>query len=58
MKFLQAQFLEFDVNGSKAILSIQRLFNLTEYREVIVKIHGLLHMQECKFEFDTGYGND
>ena len=37
---------------------MQRLFNLTEYREVIVKIHCLLRMHECRCEFDTGYGND
>ena len=35
--FYQLSFLEFDVNVFKAILSIQRFFNLTEYREVIVK---------------------
>ena len=37
LQFLLAQFLEFDVNVFKAILSIQRFFNLTEYREVIGK---------------------
>ena len=31
---------------------------MTEYREVILKIHCLLRMHECRFEFDTGYGND
>ena len=36
MKFL-LRFLEFDVNVFKAILSIQRFFNLTEYREVSLK---------------------
>ena len=56
--FLQLSFLEFDVNVFKAILSIQRFFNLTEYREVIVTIHCSLGMQECRFEFDTGCGND
>ena len=35
--FCQLSFLEFDVNVLKAILSIQSFFNLTEYREVIVK---------------------
>ena len=35
--FYQLSFLEFDVNVFKAILSIHRFFNLTEYREVIVK---------------------
>ena len=35
--FYLLSFLEFDVNVFKAILSIQRFFNLTEYREVIVK---------------------
>ena len=48
-------FLEFDVNVFKSILSIQRFFNLTEYREVILKKnHRSLGMQECRFEFDTG----
>ena len=37
MKFLPAQFSGIDVNVFKAVLDIQRLFNLTEYREVIVK---------------------
>ena len=55
---LQLSFLEFDVIVFKAILSIQRFFNLTEYREVIVTIHFPLGMQECRFEFDTGCGND
>ena len=30
-------FHEFDLNVFKTVLSIQRFFNLTEYREVIVK---------------------
>ena len=48
-------FLEFDVNVFKSILFIQRFFNLTEYREVILKKnHCSLGMQECRFEFDTG----
>ena len=34
-KFLPAQF--FNVNVFRAILSIQRFFNVTEYREVIVE---------------------
>ena len=37
MKFLPAQFSRIDVNVFKAVLDIQRFFNLTEYREVIVK---------------------
>ena len=49
---LQLSFLEFDVIVFKAILSIQRFFNLTEYREVIIKIHFPLGMQECRFEFE------
>ena len=57
--FYQLSFLEFDVNVFKAIRSIQRFFNLTEYREVIVKKnHCSVGMQECRFEFDTGCGND
>ena len=48
--FYQLSFLEFDVNVFKAILSIQSFFNLTEYREVILKkIHSPLGMQECRF---------
>ena len=49
-KFLPAQF--FNVNAFKAILSIQRFFNLTEYREawllreVIVEIICSLRMQD------------
>ena len=35
--FYLLRFLEFDVNVFKAILSIQRIFNLTEYREVSLK---------------------
>jgi len=31
--------------------------DFSKYREVI-KIHCSLHMQECRFEFDTGCGND
>ena len=57
--FCQLSFLEFDVNIFKAILSIQRFFNLTEYREVIIKkIHYSLRTQECGFGFDTGCGNN
>ena len=37
MKFLPAQFSWIDVNVFKAVLYIQRFFNLTDYREVIVK---------------------
>ena len=55
-KFLPAQF--FNVNAFRAILSIQRLFNLTEYREVIVEIICSLRMQESRVEFDTGSNND
>ena len=40
------------------ILSIQGPFNLTEYREVIVKIHYWLPIQNTRFEFDTGSGNN
>ena len=35
--FYQLSFLEFDANVLKAIASIQRFFNLTEYREVFVQ---------------------
>ena len=35
--FYQLSFLEFDANVFEAIVSIQRFFNLTEYREVIVQ---------------------
>ena len=35
--FYLLRFLEFDVNVFKAILSIQRFFNLTEYRAVSSK---------------------
>ena len=35
--FYLLRFLEFDVNVFKAILCIQRFFNLTEYREVSLK---------------------
>ena len=48
----QISFVKFDVNVFKAILSIQRFFNLTEDREVIAKIHCSLGMQECRLEFD------
>ena len=37
MKFLPAQFSLIDVNVFKAVLYIQRFFNLAEYRELIVK---------------------
>ena len=40
------------------ILSIQGPFNLTKYREVIVKIHRWLPIQKTRFEFDTGSGNN
>ena len=40
------------------ILSIQGPFNLTKYREVIVKIHPWLPIQKTRFEFDTGSGNN
>ena len=53
---IPAQF--FNVNVFKAILSIQRFFNLTEYRELIVEIICSLGMQEWRFEFDTGCSND
>ena len=60
--FYQLSFLEFDANVFEAIVSIQRFFNLTEYREVRrsyrTKIHCSLDMHECRFEFDTGCGND
>ena len=53
--FCQLRFLEFDVNVFKTILSIQRIFNLTKYWEVVTKIHckNSLPMQECRFEFYT-----
>ena len=35
--FYQLSFLEFDAKVFKAIASIQRFFNLTEYREVFVQ---------------------
>ena len=40
------------------ILSIQGPFNLTKYREVIVRIHRRLPIQKTRFEFDTGSGNN
>ena len=39
--FCQLKLLKFDVNVFKAILSIQRIFNLTKYWEVVAKIHYL-----------------
>ena len=39
--FCQVKLLKFDVNVFKAILSIQRIFNLTKYWEVVAKIHYL-----------------
>jgi len=53
----QISFVKFDVYAFKAISPIQRFFNLTEDREVIVKIHCSLCMQECRLEFDTGCGS-
>ena len=45
------------MNVFEAILTFERYFHLNEYREVIVKIHCSLSMQECIFEFDTGCVN-
>ena len=39
--FCQLKLLKLDVNVFKAILSIQRIFNLTKYWEVVAKIHYL-----------------
>ena len=56
LKFLPAQLLEFDVIVCKTILSIQKFFNLTEYKEIIEKkIHCPLCMREYRFEFDTDF---
>ena len=46
-KFLPGQFLEFDINVLKVILSIQRFFNLTEYRKVII-INSLAAHYACR----------
>ena len=46
--FYQVSFLEFDVNIFKEILSIQRFFNLTEYREVMVKYSLLITYAEMQ----------
>ena len=36
-----------------------KIFNLTKYREVLVQYtHCSLRMLECRFKFDTSYGND
>ena len=56
--FYRLSFLDFDVNVLEASLSIQGYINLTEYNEVIVKNTCSLRTQECRFEFDTGFGND
>ena len=61
MKCLPAQcVLEFDVSVFEAILSIQKSFNLIEYRELIVKnsLFVMYAVNKCSFEFDTYWGND
>ena len=52
--FYLLRFLEFDVNVFKAILSIQRFFNLTEYREVSLKNHCSLCICERRQIWNTG----
>ena len=62
--FYQLSVLEFDLSVFEAILSIQKSFNLIEYRELIVKNslfgNGLnwYAVNKCSFEFDTYWGND
>ena len=51
---LMIRFLEFYVNVFKAILSIQRFFNLTEYREVSLKNHCSLCICERRQIWNTG----
>ena len=55
MKFLPAQFLEFDESVFKAMsLAISKIFNLTKYREVLVKYSLLItHTGMQILEFDT-----
>ena len=58
--FYQLSVLKFDVSVFEAILSIQKSFNLIEYRERIVKnsLFVMYAVNKCGFEFDTYWGND
>ena len=51
-------FPEFDVNVLEAILTVQRFSIWPETEKFSKNIHCSLHMQECRFEFDTSYRND
>ena len=45
---------EFDVNVFEAVVNHSKIFNLTIYREILIKkIHSSFRMQEYRFEFDT-----
>ena len=58
--FYQLSVLEFDESVFEAILSIQKSFNLMEYRELIVKksLFVMYVVNKCSFEFNTYWGND
>ena len=60
MKFLPAPFSWIWCKCLLRNLIHSKIFNLTKYREVLVKlnIHCSLRIQECPFEFNTSYGND
>ena len=51
-------FPEFDVNVLEAILNVQRFSIWPETEKFSKNIHCSLHMQECRFEFDTSCRND
>lgn len=53
----QLSFLKFDVIVSKQFCPFNDFFNVTQYKEVIVKKnHSSLGMEECRFEFDSSNG--
>lgn len=55
----QLSFLKFDVIVSKQFCPFNDFFNVTQYREVIVKkkiTPSSLGMEECRFEFDSSNG--
>ena len=60
MKFLSAQFSWFWCNclESNFVHNIKDISNWPSTEKVWQKIHHSLHMQECWFEFDTGWGNN
>ena len=59
MKFLPAPFSWIWCKCLLRNLIHSKIFNLTKYREVLVKYSLLItHIQECPFEFNTSYGND